>query len=105
MPVLATVSLLQAIGAGCFGAVIGWFTYHVNRYRTGGVRLMDISTLIGIVGGGAILTLFPEKTDLFAAYGAGLAVVFSATSWCCWRSSSTRRTSRWTGSSTDASPV
>lgn len=76
MRVPATISVLQALGAGCFGAVIGWFTYYVNRYRSGGVKLKDISTLIGIVGAGAVLSLFPEKTDLFGAYGIGLFVGF-----------------------------
>jgi hypothetical protein len=76
MHILASLSPTQAIGAGCFGAVIGWFTYFVNRYRGGDVELKDISTLIGALGGGVILTLFPEKTDLFGAYGIGLAVGF-----------------------------
>jgi hypothetical protein len=62
-------------GAFGFGAVIGWFTYHVNRYR-GEVKLTDVLTLIGAVGGGAILALFPQQSDSFAAYGLGLAFGF-----------------------------
>lgn len=62
-------------GAFCFGTVIGWFTYFVNRYRTT-VALGDIATVIGAVGGGAVLALFPEGTALFGAYGVGLAVGF-----------------------------
>jgi hypothetical protein len=76
MTVLASSFPLQELGAGCFGAVIGWFTYYVNRYRTGEVKLKDIGTLVGIIGGGAILTLFPEQSVLFASYGIGLAVGF-----------------------------
>jgi len=76
MSVIASISVVQGLGAGVFGAVIGWFTYYVNRYRSDGVKLLDISTLIGALGGGAILTLFPEKTDLFGAYGIGLGVGF-----------------------------
>jgi hypothetical protein len=76
MLVVASISVIQGLGAGCFGALIGWFTYYVNRYRAEGVKLMDIMTLIGAIGGVAVLTLFPEKTDLFGAYGIGLAVGF-----------------------------
>jgi hypothetical protein len=76
MTIFASSFPLQELGAGCFGAVLGWFTYYVNRYRTGEVKLKDIGTLVGIIGGAAILTLFPEESDLFASYGIGLAVGF-----------------------------
>jgi hypothetical protein len=62
-------------GAFFFGTVIGWFTYFVNRYRTN-VALGDVATVIGAVGGGAVLALFPEGTALFGAYGVGLAFGF-----------------------------
>jgi hypothetical protein len=68
--------MLQLWGAFAFGLVIGWFTYFVNRYRTGEVQLSDVLTLVGAIGGGAVLTLFQEGTDLFGAYGIGLAVGF-----------------------------
>ena len=68
-------SLLQVLGAFCFGAVIGWFTYFTNRYRRE-VSLTDIATIIGALGGAAILALFRPRTDLFGAYGFGLAVGF-----------------------------
>jgi hypothetical protein len=69
-------SFLQLLGAGGFGAVIGWYVYYVNRYRKADVQLGDVVTLIGAIGGAAVLTLFPAKTDLFGAYGVGLAVGF-----------------------------
>jgi len=69
-------SSLQLWGAGAFGALIGWFVYYINRYRKADVQLSDLVTLIGVIGGGAILTLFPQKTDLFGAYGIGLAAGF-----------------------------
>ena len=72
----ADASVLQLLGAGGFGALIGWYVYYVNRYRKADVQLGDIVTLIGAIGGAAILTLFPAKTDLFGAYGIGLAVGF-----------------------------
>lgn len=67
---------LQLAGAFGFGLLIGWYVYYINRYRKGDVQFSDLSTVIGILGGGAILALFPAKTDLFGAYGVGLAVGF-----------------------------
>jgi hypothetical protein len=66
---------LQKWGAFAFGLVLGWFLYFLNRYRKE-VSLADLTTVIGAVGGGAVLALFPAKTDLFGAYGVGLAVGF-----------------------------
>jgi hypothetical protein len=63
-------------GAAAFGLVIGWFTYLVVRHRTTEYKLADIGTLIGIIGGAAVLKLFPEPGGLFAAYAIGLAVGF-----------------------------
>jgi hypothetical protein len=75
-PVAEVATTLQKIGAGAFGAVVGWYVYYINRYRKDDVQLSDIVTLIGAVGGAAVLALFPEKTDLFGAYGIGLAAGF-----------------------------
>ena len=69
-------SFLQLLGAGGFGAVIGWYLYFLNRYRAGAVALEDLVTVVGAIGGGAILALFPAESDLFGAYGIGLAVGF-----------------------------
>jgi hypothetical protein len=67
---------VQLIGAGCFGMLIGWYVYYINRYRKGDVQLSDLVTLVGVIGGGTVLTLFPSGTDLFGAYGIGLAIGF-----------------------------
>ena len=72
----ADATFLQMLGAGCFGAVVGWYIYYVNRYRKDDIKLADVVTLIGAIGGAAITTLFPAKTDLFGAYGIGLAIGF-----------------------------
>lgn len=72
----ATASGLQVAGGICFGAVIGWNVYMINRYRTGELQLSDLVTLIAAIGGAAILALFPAKSDLFGAYGIGLAAGF-----------------------------
>ena len=72
----AAASTIQLLGAGGFGAIIGWFVYFINRYRKEDVSWSDLTTVIGIIGGGAILTLFPASTDLFGAYGIGLFIGF-----------------------------
>jgi ammonia channel protein AmtB len=74
--VAPAASMLQLWGAGAFGFLIGWYVYYINRYRKGDVQLSDLVTLIGVVGGGGVLALFPAKSDLFGAYGIGLAAGF-----------------------------
>lgn len=69
-------STIQLLGAGGFGCIIGWYVYYINRYRKGDVQLSDLVTVIGIIGGGSVLSLFEAKTDLFGAYGIGLFVGF-----------------------------
>ncbi len=76
MPDVQTASTIQLWGAAGFGFVVGWFVYYINRYRKGDVQFSDITTLIGILGGGAIMALFKAETDLFGAYGIGLFVGF-----------------------------
>ncbi len=71
-----SASLIQLLGAGGFGALIGWYLYYINRYRKADVQLSDLVTLVGVLGGGAILSLFPARTDLFGAYGIGLFAGF-----------------------------
>jgi hypothetical protein len=71
-----SATLVQLLGAGGFGALIGWYVYYVNRYRKENVKLNDLVTLIGVLGGGAILAIFPARTDLFGAYGIGLFAGF-----------------------------
>lgn len=73
-----SASALTLLGAGAFGVVVGWYLYYVNRYRRGDVQLTDLVTMIGAVGGGAILALFPARSLLFGAYGIGLFVGFFA---------------------------
>lgn len=67
---------VQEWGALCFGIIIGWYVYFINRYRQGEVQFSDLVTVIGIIGGGAVLSLFEAGTDLFGAYGIGLAIGF-----------------------------
>lgn len=69
-------SVLQLLGAGGFGTVLGWLVFYINRNRKGDVELGDLVTLLGIIGGSAVLALFPASSDLFGAYGIGLTVGF-----------------------------
>ncbi len=62
-------------GGFCFGLVVGWITYRaLRRQPTNG--LSDISTVIGAVGGAAVVSLFPQAEGAFTAYCIGLAVGF-----------------------------
>ena len=67
---------VQLAGALCFGILIGWYVYFINRYRKADVQLSDLGALIGVIGGAGILALFKAGTDLFGAYGIGLAIGF-----------------------------
>jgi hypothetical protein len=74
----ATASTFELIGAAGFGAVIGWYLYFINRYRSDAVKVADLVTVIAALGGGAILRLFPARSQLFGAYGVGLFAGFFA---------------------------
>lgn len=71
-------SQLQLWGAGCFGGLIGWLLYGFNRQRRDQPSINDIVTVLAAIGGTAVLALFPARTDLFGAYGIGLAIGFVA---------------------------
>ena len=65
-------TLIQILGAVGFGALIGWYVYHINRHRKTDVKLEDLVTLMAVLGSGAVVAIFPARTDLFGAYGIGL---------------------------------
>lgn len=69
--------VITYVGALCFGLVVGWVTYRTLRRRSGETGLSDIATVIGVVGGAAVTSLFKPE-DLFAAYAIGLAIGFFA---------------------------
>jgi hypothetical protein len=68
---------MPEMGAFFFGAVIGWVTYFTMRYSSKHA-ISDIATVVGAIGGAAVLALFPAQSSLFAAYGIGLGVGFFA---------------------------
>ena len=65
------------VGAVLFGIVIGWITYRTLIRRAGAAALSDIATVIGAVGGGAVVGIFDTK-HLFGLYAIGLAAGFFA---------------------------
>ncbi|MDF2760466.1 MAG: hypothetical protein K0S99_3100 [Thermomicrobiales bacterium] len=67
---------VELLGAAAFGALIGWYVYYINRYRKSDVQFSDLTTIIAIIGGAAVLNLFPSSTPLFGAYGIGLFIGF-----------------------------
>jgi len=66
--------MLNAIGAFCFGLVIGWITYRTLR-RKEGASVSDIASIIGAVGGGGVTALFGIQ-QFFPFYCIGLAAGF-----------------------------
>jgi uncharacterized membrane protein YfcA len=62
-------------GALLFGVLVGWITYRTLVRRTGGAQISDIATVIGAVGGAAVMTLF-DSDHLFALYSIGLFAGF-----------------------------
>jgi Kef-type K+ transport system membrane component KefB len=72
---LSWVTWVSVVGAFCFGIVVGWVAYRTLR-RSSVSGLSDISTVIGIVGGAAVVALFPRATGEFGAYAVGLLIGF-----------------------------
>ena len=70
--------IVMHLGSMSFGILIGWFVYYINRYRKGDVQFSDLTTLVGVIGGGSITALFEAKSSMFGAYGIGLAIGFFA---------------------------
>jgi kumamolisin len=68
--------MIQFAGAVCFGMVIGWFVYYINRYRKSDLQFSDITTVVGILGTGAVTLL--ANTTIFAGFAIGLFIGFFA---------------------------
>lgn len=68
------IGTITIVGAGCFGAVIGWVTSgcYVGLAT---VDLMWVSSLIGVIAGAAVTAIF-KKPELFGAYCIGLLMFF-----------------------------
>ena len=65
---------INAVGALCFGVIIGWVTYRTLR-RTGETAgVSDIASVVGAVGGATVVGVF--KGSLYGWYCIGLAAGF-----------------------------
>lgn len=68
---------IPALGALLFGWVIGWVTYRTLRRTSEAVKISDIATVFGAVGGAAATALF-DSDHLFGWYSIGLFAGFFA---------------------------
>lgn len=66
---------MSATGPFWFGIVVGYITYRTLRHKSS-TGLSDIASVIGAIGGGAVLKLFPVGGAGFDQYAAGLATGF-----------------------------
>ena len=68
---------IAGLGATVFGVAIGWIAYRIMRQPTSTAALSDLFTLLGVIGGAAVIALF--KSDvLFGLYAVGLVIGFFA---------------------------
>jgi hypothetical protein len=68
---------IPIFGAAALGCIIGWLVYYINRYRKADVQFGDLTTVIGIIGGAGVTSIFGgADKSLFGAYGIGLFVGF-----------------------------
>lgn len=68
---------ISGLGAILFGLAIGWIVYRVLRSREGAAVLSDLITVLGIIGGAAVIALFKNDV-LFGLYSLGLVIGFFA---------------------------
>jgi mannose/fructose/N-acetylgalactosamine-specific phosphotransferase system component IIC len=71
---MTKVDWIVAVGAFCFGAVIGWVTKEA-MVRSDKLSISHIAVVIGAVGGAGITKLFAQGVP-FATYCIGLALAF-----------------------------
>ncbi len=67
---------VEAIGAICFGIIVGWVTHRTLRRTKETVSLGNIAAVIGAIGGGAITALYKPGSNVFGYYSIGLAIGF-----------------------------
>jgi len=66
---------LLASGPFWFGVVIGFITYRTLKHKKD-AGISDIASVIGAVGGAAVVALFPAGSNRFDEYAIGLALGF-----------------------------
>jgi len=68
---------ISALGAILFGLAVGWIAYRILRSREGAAALSDLITILGVIGGAAVIALFKDGV-LFGLYSLGLVIGFLA---------------------------
>ena len=68
---------IAGLGAIFFGAAIGWIAYRILRQRASVAALSDFFTILGVIGGAAVIALFKNDV-LFGLYSVGLVIGFFA---------------------------
>jgi hypothetical protein len=69
------MEFLSAVGALCFGGVIGWITRYILAFAKE-ITINGLATIIGALGGAAIVKLFSTDGIMFPFYCIGLACGF-----------------------------
>jgi hypothetical protein len=62
---------VTAIGATCFGVVVGFITYR-TLVREPKPAISDLGAVVSAIGGGVVTGLFPGTSDRFGWYSIGL---------------------------------
>lgn len=66
---------IVGLGAVFFGITIGWITYRIPRTRAGFPGLSDLTAILGVIGGAAVLALYGSNV-VFGWYSVGLVIGF-----------------------------
>jgi hypothetical protein len=70
---------VMALGAICFGFVVGYITYRTLARTTEKAVITDLTVVVSVLGGAAVTGLFnPDHGDLFGWYAIGLAIGLAA---------------------------
>jgi hypothetical protein len=71
-------STVVAVGAVCFGVVVGWITYRSLRRNDRPAGVSDLASAIAAIGGGAVTALYGDgRSDAFGWYAIGLLAGFA----------------------------
>ena len=84
--------MISGLGAVLFGLLIGWLAYWILRLRAGAYVLSELLTLLGVLGGAAVMFWFKEDA-LFGWYAIGLVRVLLPTLLLAWCSTANRNSS------------
>ncbi len=68
---------IAGLGTLFFGFAVGWIVYRILRLRAGIPALSDLITILGVIGGAAVIALFRSDV-LFGWYAIGLVLGFFA---------------------------